>query len=101
MDPIALAILSILAVTAVIVIVELAILTIEWLMESFNSMKTGDRDEIGFTVKKALESGKYEVVQGVFNTNTESIVDIMKIKASQLDSAVEGFHSRHEVAIYG
>lgn len=100
MDGLAFAILSILAVTAVIVIVELAILTVEWLMESFNSMKTGDKDEIGFTVKKALESGNYEVVQGVFNTNTDTIIDIKKIKTGQLDATVEGFHSHHEVAIY-
>jgi hypothetical protein len=100
MDPITLVIMSILAVTAVAVIIELMILTVEWLAESFNSMKTGDVNEIGFTVKHALESGKYEVVQGVFNKSTEEIVSSKLIRAEKLDENVEAFHRQNEVVLY-
>ena len=93
-------ILGILAVIAIVAVVEIAILTIEWLTEKFAVMRTGDKDEIGFTVKQALESGNFEIVQGVFNTNTETIVDVQRIKAKRLDTRLENLHTQPELVIY-
>jgi ribosome-associated protein YbcJ (S4-like RNA binding protein) len=101
MDPITL-ILGILAVIAVAVVVELVILTVEWLTESFNSLKTGDVDEIGFTVKNALENGQVEVIQGVFNKRTEEVVNdkVVKINTDQLDPQLEMAHRDNAVVLY-
>jgi hypothetical protein len=101
MDPITL-ILGILAVIAVAVVVELVMLTVEWLTESFNSLKTGDVDEIGFTVKNALENGQVEVIQGVFNKRTEEVVNdkVVKIKTDELDPQLEMAHRDNAVVLY-
>jgi hypothetical protein len=101
MDPITL-ILGILAVVAVAVVVELVMLTVEWLTESFNSLKTDDVDEIGFTVKNALENGQVEVIQGVFNKRTEEVVNdkLVKIKADRLDKHLAKAHRDNAVVLY-
>lgn len=104
MDPITLTILGILALVATVVIVELAILTMEWLAETFNSMRTGDVDEIGFTVKNALENGQVEVISGVFNKRTEQVVEDTLVKAvgkmDQLDPQIANAHRNNAVALY-
>ena len=102
MDPITLTILGILALVATIVIVELAILTVEWLTETFNSMRTGDVDEIGFTVKNALENGQVEVISGVFNKRTEEVVNdkLVKAKTDQLDPQIAYAHRDNTVVLY-
>ena len=102
MDPITLTILGIAVLVAIAAVIELTILTIEWLAESFNSLKTGDKDEIGFTVQTALANGKYEIVGGVFNKRTNEIVGegAVKIKADKLDTTVGNAHDKEKVVIY-
>jgi hypothetical protein len=40
---------------------------------------------IAFSIKNALESGKVEVIQGIFNKNLNTIDDGIKYNANHLD----------------
>lgn len=105
MDPLSIAILAALVALAVVltvVIVELVILTFEWLTESFNKLKQGDVNEIGFTVKKAIENGEVVYIQGVFNKLTNEVVGnkVVEIHAEQVDERLKDAHGTNEVVVY-
>ncbi|MBO4633225.1 MAG: hypothetical protein J5858_15005 [Lentisphaeria bacterium] len=58
---------------------------INWFSKWINRHQNVDKDAVGFTIKEAIESGQYNVVQGVFNKSSNTVEDVRRIKADNLD----------------
>jgi len=66
---------------------ELAFLNWDRIIDWFRSrakLKQAHRDNIAFTVKEDLDNGNYSVVQGIFNTGTEQVLDAVKYEAKDV-----------------
>ena len=59
-----------------------------------------DRDNIAFTLQNKLKSGKYNTVQGVFNTRTNEVIDGHKMMSNEIDNTIERLHADEELVIY-
>ena len=89
-----------LAAVGSIVLVEIAILALEELISWFNSIETINENDIGFTVKKAIEDDKVTVIQGVFNKRTNQVTRAREIVSNKVDDKINEFHRNHQVVIY-
>ena len=56
-----------------------------WFSKWINGHQNVDKDAIGFTIKEAMENGEYNMVQGIFNKDTNAVEDVRRIKADKLD----------------
>jgi len=72
---------------------------IDW-FRSRNDIKTRDEDNIAFTLKEKMATGQYNVVQGIFNTRTEKVVEGRNIHAKELDEQMTAAHRQQELVIY-
>lgn len=54
----------------------------------------------GFTAMEKTNSGDYQVVQGIFNTMNNKIVDHRVIKSKELDRDLKNKHNGKALAIY-
>jgi len=61
-----------------------------------------DRDKIGFTVQKAIESGDCNIVQGIFDQKAGEVYDARVIKAGSVDENIKEAHSdgKKEVVLW-
>ncbi len=98
-----LAILLTACATAALAVVVFVVLKwdeiIDW-FTSRNAIKAKDADNIAFTLKERLASGKYKVVQGIFNKRSEEVVDGRQIKAETLDRKTAAAHEGEDVVVY-
>lgn len=104
-DPITIAIiLKIFGVAAgTAAVASIVILTIDEIMNWFRNHRNlalSDANNVGVTIKEAMSSGNFVIVQGVFNKRTHKMVDSRKIKAKQLDAELMRRHSRERVVEY-
>ena len=72
---------------------------INW-FQSRNSLKAADRDNLAFTLKQKLATGDYKVVQGIFNTRTEQLLDGRVMQAKSLDYQFDREHRNKELVFY-
>jgi hypothetical protein len=104
MDPITISILVAATVfLAGAVVVFIAYLTYNFIVNWFrkrSAIKEEDKANIAFTIKETLDSGNYKLVQGIFNTSTEEIVDYQVIETEELDNDLDEIHSDNELALY-
>lgn len=104
-DPITIAIiLKIMgAIAGTAAVASIVILTIDEILNWFKNHRNlalSDINNVGVTIKEAMHSGNYVVVQGVFNKRTHKMVASRKIEAKQLDSELMRRHSREHVVEY-
>ena len=61
-----------------------------------------NRDYVAFTVQKAMASGDYNVVEGIFDNKKQKIYDARVIQADSVDYKIKQAHSngRKEVAFW-
>jgi len=61
-----------------------------------------NREKIGFTLQKAIESGDCNIVQGIFDQKAGEVYDTRVIKAGSVDEKIKEAHSygRKEVALW-
>ena len=64
------------------------------------ALVASDRDNIAFTLQNKLKSGKYNTVQGVFNTRTNEVIDGHKMMSNEIDNTIERLHADEELVIY-
>ena len=64
------------------------------------ALVASDRDNIAFTLQNKLKSGKYNTVQGVFNTRTNEVIDGHKMMSNEVDNTIERLHADEELVIY-
>jgi hypothetical protein len=89
-----------LVVGAVIVV---AILKWKAILDWFRGkrkLKEADKANIAFTIKNAQETGNFNVVQGIFNTDSCEVLDGQKYEAKKLDDELEQHHNGKDLVIY-
>ena len=59
-----------------------------------------DKDNIPFTNIENLNSGRYKVIQGIFNTRTKEVIDSRVIEAEQLDLKLKDIHHDNKLVVY-
>jgi hypothetical protein len=72
---------------------------VEW-FQNRTALKQADRDNIAVTLKEQLASGEYRVVQGIFNTRTEAVVDGQVLKSNKIDQQTEEVHRNNNLVVY-
>ena len=64
------------------------------------ALVASDRDNIAFTLQNKLKSGKYNTVQGVFNTRTNEVIDGHKMMSNEIDNTIDKYHRDEELVLY-
>ena len=61
-----------------------------------------NREYLAFTIKTAMATKDYNIVQGIFDTKNQKIYDARAIKTDSIDSKIKEVHSygRKEVALW-
>ncbi|HYO71811.1 MAG TPA: hypothetical protein VEU33_37615 [Archangium sp.] len=93
----------ILAAAAALAVVILAIVYFDDIVKWFrsrNDIKTADKDNIAFTIKQKMSSGNYRVVQGIFNKETDQLVDGQVMQTNKVDDKLNEVHGNEELVIY-
>ncbi len=104
MDPITVSLLiaaSVMLAGAAVVFI--AYLTYNFIVNWFrnrSAIKEQDKDNIAFTIKEAMQSGNYKVIQGIFNTRTEEFVESQVIETKELDNDLNYLHSDTKLVLY-
>lgn len=74
-------------------------LIVNWFRER-RSLKQQDKNNIAFTIKTEMEAGNYVVCQGIFNTDSEVILDGQKLKSKEMDQELINAHKSQPLVIY-
>jgi hypothetical protein len=69
---------------------------IDW-FRSREELKQSDKDNIAFTLQQRMEDGKYSVVQGIFDQNTNTFQDGVKYEAEDICDELK---EKEELVIY-
>ena len=72
---------------------------IHWFQARHN-LKTGDRDNIAFTLQQKLKDGKFKTVQGIFNKRTEKVADARVVQSDDISSEQKQHHRKTELVVY-
>jgi len=91
------------AIYDILTVIAIIILTIAEVFSWFRSksaLVTSDKNNVPFTLMDKLSSGDYGVIQGVFNKDTEKVLDARKYKAEQLDEQLKQAHRANPLVIY-
>lgn len=64
------------------------------------SLVQSDRNNIAFTIREKLASGDFNVYQGIFNTESQQLIDGQKMSAGQLDSELASMHRHKDMVVY-
>ncbi len=91
------------AIGALAVLVVIAILTyqqvVTWFVER-TAIKRAKQSNVAFTLVEKLQNGDYKTVQGVFDTQTATLVDGKAWESRSIDQDLAEIHSTEELAIY-
>jgi hypothetical protein len=63
-------------------------------------LKNSNKDNIEFTLQEKLKNGYYKTIQGIFNKNTNELVDGEMIVSEQIDDQLAEAHRNNELVIY-
>lgn len=100
MDPITLMAIGAL-VTSVLVIVMLNWTKIvDWFRQRQGKITDLEKKRLAVTIRESLESGNVEVIQGIFDTTSETLVEGVKYKAKDIDADTKRNLSGSPVKIY-
>ena len=87
----------------VAVVVRWAIIKLSKIISWFRARRKltqEDKDIISFTIKEQMEQGNYVVYQGIYNEETEELLDGQKIIAGELESEFEELHEEQPLVVY-
>jgi hypothetical protein len=85
------------------VVIGMAILKFEDILDWFRDkkkLKETDKANIAFTIKNAQETGNFNVVQGIFNTESGEVLDGQKYETEELDDELKQRHKDKALVIY-
>lgn len=94
-------VLKALAATAVITFV--ATITLDLVIKWFQSrskLKKSDKNNIAFTLKDEMDKGNYVVYQGIFNKETNEVLDSQRLESKNMDTQLEQLHQDKQLVIY-
>jgi hypothetical protein len=88
------------ALGAAAVVVKLLTWTriVSWFRQR-SALKAADKSNIGVIVRQALDNGRYSEVTGVFNTETEQLLDAQEFQAEELDPQLQKKHALEDVLV--
>lgn len=73
---------------------------VEWFVQRLRH-HLQDPNKVAFTLRECFQSGNYAVVQGVFDTQRNTVVgDARRIQAQQVDDRIRAAHERRQVVVY-
>jgi hypothetical protein len=72
---------------------------VDW-FKGRRKLKETDKKNIAFTIHNALKNGHHGVVQGIFNTETDELLDGQKFDAKELAPELEQAHEKEDLVIY-
>lgn len=61
---------------------------------------TSHKNNVAYTLMKQLNNGHYQVIQGIFNTQTEVLIEGREIKSHHLDAQFMDVHRNRDYVIY-
>jgi len=88
---------------AALVIVRVAILTLPFLVSWFvdrAAMVRGNKSKIAMTVADDIKNGKFNYIQGIFDTDKEQFTEARRIFADTVDDEVKRAHAASRVTIW-
>ncbi len=65
-----------------------------------NSQHRLNKNLRAFTMQEKMSNGKYQTVQGIFDTRCENIDEARIIESAQISSWVADIHGQSQIAIY-
>ena len=68
--------------------------------QSLSKIKEKDKANVAFTLKQKMDSGKFAVVQGIFNQDNNKILEGRTIETKELDTQLAEHHKKEELVIY-
>ena len=74
-------------------------LIVNWFRER-RALKQKDKNNIAFTIKTEMDKGNYVVCQGIFNTESEVILDGQKLQSKEMDQELINAHQSQPLVIY-
>jgi len=92
-----------LATAGVATAIIIAILTIAEIFDWFrsrNAITEADAEVLRVTIAEQLATGKYRVVQGLFDKRNNSMVDHRVVEANELDDSLAELHRNNQVVVY-
>jgi hypothetical protein len=100
MDPITIGIIvaavKILAVVFVIIITFAEI--VEWFQE--NEYRIENDEQLAFTLKEFFDTGKYGIVQGIFDKGANKVLAGRRMQANEIDQETLLKHTKEELVVY-
>jgi hypothetical protein len=102
MEPITLAVIAAIKLI-ILVAVFITVLTFQFIIDWFQQTEElvqSDKDNIGITIKEHYEAGDYKIVQGIFNTRTNKVVEGRRIQSKKIDQKLDEKHSDQILVIY-
>lgn len=93
-DPISALIIGAIGAAAIFTIVYYAYLTwlilVTWFQEYKYLVNNGDN--VAFTLQERMASGQYKTIQGIFDLNSQEVVESRKIQSDNVDSRIQNAH---------
>lgn len=59
-----------------------------------------DEAHVGITILKHLDSGNYQLVQGIFDTQSEEVVEHRTLEAEEVDQQLVSAHDANGVCVW-
>jgi len=91
--------LAVAAAAAVVVTVLCADEIVSWFQGRLSQRKV-HTSHVGVTVLQCLDTGNYQVVQGIFDTTTQEVVERRVIEAERIDADLRNAHDKDGIAIW-
>ena len=87
------------AAAAVVVAVLCADEIVSWFQGRLAG-RTAHSNHVGVTVLKHLNNGHFQVVQGIFDTATEEVVERRVIEAERIDANLRNAYDENGIAVW-
>ncbi|MCL2519599.1 MAG: hypothetical protein FWE37_01150 [Spirochaetaceae bacterium] len=92
---------AVLGLITIIAVIELKFEVIKgWFREKSTLMNRSDSSKVAFTLKEGIKKGKYRVVQGIFDKESNKLLDGVRYEAERLDNEIGELHSKDKIVIY-
>ena len=88
-----------LVVAGVAIAAIIAVLTYDEILSWFQPrthLLEKDRTIVGYTIMKYLQNGNYETVQGIFDTDSQQVLEARSIESKQVDYELKQMHIEND-----
>ena len=72
---------------------------LHWFRSRQSILET-DKDNIAFTIREKLRTGKVKIVQGIWNTSEEQLKDARVVEGESLDQKLDDLHDDDNLVQY-